>query len=118
MRTCITPEGNCTKCCQVIGINRDHIGKHRRGKINAVDGDKILGIWNKISKRRAKKVNPYAVGVFSGDGNDWFTCKNLGENGCMDQENKPDVCSRFVANSTYSPTCEVDSRVFYRTTEV
>ncbi len=118
MRTCITPEGNCTKCCQVIGIKRDQIGKHRRGKTNVTDGDKILSLWIKVSKRRAKKVNPYAVRDFGNAGNDWFTCKNLGEDGCMDQENKPDVCSRFVADSTYSPTCEVDSRVFFRTMEV
>lgn len=120
MRTCIKT-GNvvCTDCCKVIGIagNPNLLQEIRTGKRSIVDGDKLVNLWKKVSKRRAKKINQYAVSKYK-NRSGWFVCKNLTETGCKDQGNKPNTCQTFIADDTYSVSCEIDSRVFFRSKEV
>lgn len=119
MRTCIK-EGMipCTRCCEVIGIShKGFFHKLNSGRVVYVTGDLMRDYWTKVSKRRAKKINKYAVSSFP-KGTEWFTCKKLSKEGCTVQENKPSACNAFSASVDYSESCPTDSRTFFRTKDL
>lgn len=129
--SCTKQDGSkCTKCCEVLGVYLPfQVRAWNREKYNNWNGtyqefDKLRSMLIPVSKRRAKKINKYAVGMFP-DKTGWFKCKNLVEGvGCGDYENRPTMCSDF-GNSydpldSYSPTCAEDIKregIFFSTKE-
>ena len=128
--TCIT-QGNkrCTKCCEAIHIPKKSWKNSISGKINWIDYDTIKKYWVPISKRRAKKINPW---IFNKKWDDkeitrsnnkglaemqFFTCKALDkENGCTirDEDFHPNICKTYKGGYEYSYTCNEDINIIAR----
>lgn len=118
---CTRADGTpCTRCCEVIHIDKKVYSNWQRSKLKLIDADKVFGgrgLWTKISKRRAKKLNPY---LFSKDNEslDWvnnhavfFICSALISGvGCSIHGTNmfPNVCDVYKGGNDYSPTCNED----------
>lgn len=130
--SCIT-KGNvrCTKCCEAIHINKKQYLRFVKKEINFSDGDFIRKYWTPISKRRAKKINPYIFDrvkkiakedyKYVSHDMQFFTCKALKKGfGCTirDTEEHPYVCKQFGTedrvHNDYSPTCDFDRNIIAR----
>lgn len=119
--SCIT-KGNvrCTKCCQAIHMMAGAWRKMKLKKASYVDGDIVMSKWVRISRRRAKKINPFIMANGHENGKmDYFKCKSLTEHGCGDYEGRPDICRSFNPqkgdqHTTYSPTCKFDNNIIAR----
>jgi len=72
----------CSSCCEVLHIEGGVWNRFIRNKITTRDGDFLRDNFIRVSKRRAKKINPY---MFNREGIDkkflskacYFTCKAL-----------------------------------------
>jgi hypothetical protein len=85
----------------------------------------ILKYWKRISKRQAKKINPYMFNRqlkpewhkrFIGDAA-FFTCSALIPGvGCSirDDDDHPFVCKVYKGGTEYSPTCPTDINIIAR----
>lgn len=99
---CVIEGERCSKCCEVLTIFhsknfRDwqaYVRRYGYSDDPEYKVDKIYHILRKISKRRAKKINPLLVKRV-GNTQSYFTCKNLTSNGCSDYDNRPIMCSAF-----------------------
>lgn len=122
--SCISKQGRCTKCCEAIHIPTQvwiDIKKHRNPHPDAA---RIRGYWTPISKRRAKKINPYIFSAgFDKDHKDFlktasfFSCKMLTHGvGCSirHDEDHPNVCKEYKGGYEYSPTCPDDINIIAR----
>lgn len=121
--SCVTANNvRCTKCCEAIHIPLQPWLAAKAGKITLRGSQSILKYWVRISKRQAKKINPY---IFSDSGSPkeflkeagFFRCKALvpGE-GCSirDTEEHPQVCKDYKGGLEYSPTCKDDINIIAR----
>lgn len=102
MEHCMVNGERCSKCCEVLTMResknfRDWRSYARRyGYPDNTKVDKIHHMVRKISKRRAKKINPHLLSEVGKDKSQhYFTCKNLTENGCGAYESRPRMCSEF-----------------------
>lgn len=102
MEHCLIDGKRCSKCCEVLtlAISANLISwvKHVRrfGYPDDFEGDKIYHMMIKISKRRAKKINPYLVKIIGKTkGRGYFKCKNFTGTGCGIYETRPRMCSKF-----------------------
>lgn len=129
--SCIT-KGNkrCTKCCEAIHIPKSSWKNSLSGKFNWVDYDTIKKYWIPISKRRAKKINPWIFNQRSMDSKEYdlqrkrwltsaqfFTCKALDkEKGCTirDEDFHPNICKSYKGGYDYSYTCNEDINIIAR----
>lgn len=125
--SCITKGGvRCTKCCEAIHINmrtwQRIVKRNTRGSgCEVIDQDKVFGengVWQSISVRRAKQINPY---IFQNNPEakdmKFFTCKALIKGvGCTirDTDRHLDVCKIYTGGDEYSPTCEEDINIIAR----
>ena len=127
--SCIA-EGNkrCTKCCEAIHIPlkawvRIIKMDHTIEDDSSHNSRMLYKHWTRISKRRAKKVNPY---IFE-DGmteflqkSAFFTCNKLDkELGCTVRgtDQHPWTCWQYGREYTYndySPTCSTDINIIAR----
>lgn len=118
----------CTSCCEAIHIPRTQWRKLRKGLISAGPSQSILKYWKPISKRVAKRINPYVLYERPDNGehkqyikdSQFFTCTALEIGvGCTirDQEDHPKVCKVFTAQYDYSPTCPDDVNIIARSTQ-
>ncbi len=120
--TCISKEGRCTKCCEAIHIPTKVAVAVRKGdSVYRVDEPRIRKYWLQISKRRAKKINPYIFKRETGrvylKTASFFKCKALVKNvGCSirDQEDHPAVCKTYSGGMEYSETCTTDINIIAR----
>ena len=130
-------EGNkrCTKCCEALHINKSQYISFINKKINIEQGDTTFGkggLWEPISKRRAKKINPYIFDRsktqdYSEGGwretvkrvskMQFFRCRALVEGvGCSVRELDihPHTCKVYTGGYEYSPTCYDDINIIAR----
>lgn len=107
MEHCLIDGKRCSKCCEVLTINMSASGREwmkyvRRNGYEHLDvkdyPDKkeyqLYGMVRKISKRRAKKINPYLVSIIKSR-QSYFTCKHLTSSGCGNYKNRPKICSGY-----------------------
>ena len=82
--------GGCTSCCTVPAVFQFRKDFHKL--VNSV-----LPNWKVISKRRAKKLNPYLIKSSKALrlSPTYFSCKHLTEVGCSIHERSPHVCSGY-----------------------
>lgn len=107
MEHCVINGERCTKCCQVLSLQRtknlfDWISYAKSSDDSNCDSFaekenyQIGSMITQISKRRAKKINPYMVKLFGRNKKSaFFTCKNLTKDGCGIYETRPKVCSGY-----------------------
>lgn len=107
---CVIEGKQCTSCCEAIMLNvsRDHLAG-RKG-----DPEFILENWKPISKRRAKKINPYMIKEYHSAGSSYWSCKNVTKSGCGIYEKRGQVCSGYPL---YEQTIESFARGGYRKPE-
>jgi Fe-S-cluster containining protein len=112
--SCIKSGGKrCYECCRVVHINVHQAhNAFVTKKVNVTDGDILKRIWKPISRRKAKKINPYVVKGKKDMA--YFTCKWLGSSGCSRYSERPDVCRRYKGDLSYSPTCLTDINIICR----
>ncbi len=82
----------CTDCCKAIGINAISSYKEKQLKLT----NSIPSGWERISKRQAKKRNPFMFsrGVWKSD-KTYFKCNHLTDKGCSIHKSSPDICSGY-----------------------
>ena len=126
-------EGNirCTKCCEVLHVNGSDWSMLERGLLTATDQEIMEKLFVRISKRRAKKINPYIFkkSYKSIDSNyhrtmtrflaeaAYFTCKGLKNGECTVYEDRPQICRTFKGGYDYSYTCPVDINIIARSVD-
>ena len=98
---CMIDGQRCSKCCEVLTIN---INKNFREWSKYVrrygypddfnHENKVHHMLRKVSKRRAKIINPGLVKKV-GNAQSYFTCKNYTGSGCSVYENRPRICSGY-----------------------
>jgi Fe-S-cluster containining protein len=84
----------------------------------AVDGTKLKAIWVRISKRRAKKINPYMFQkdwdkkskYFINSQASFFKCKKVTKDGCTIYEDRPDICRLFSGKGMYRYECIIETK--------
>lgn len=96
MEHCIVDGKRCSKCCDIIILNGQKrmlslMKSLRRGEFNSQD----MEILRKISKRRAKKRNPYLVKRMQGKDVTFFTCKHFNGDGCGNYQERPKMCRDY-----------------------
>lgn len=131
-------EGNtrCTKCCEALHIPRSSYIGITKGRLSVEHQDKLFGkhgIWKPITKRQAKKINPYLFDKSKtqdyreGGWRDiikdttkrmqFFRCTALIEGvGCSIREENyhPGTCKVYTGGYEYSPTCTDDINIIAR----
>lgn len=80
----------CTDCCKAIGIKEL---SHKREK-HLKDTGNIPRGWVRISRRQAKKLNPFMFKA-PWKGRTYFKCTHLVEEGCSIHKTSPYVCSGY-----------------------
>jgi len=114
----------CTKCCEAIAVPLKMYIKYTSGKITIPDQDLMFGatgVWQKISKRVAKKINPHMVSLLEkysmAHEKAFFRCTayKKGE-GCTIRgtDRHPITCRVYEGDILYSPTCETDINIIAR----
>ena len=104
MEHCMINGKRCSKCCEVLtielsGNGREWIKYARWTDFETFeDKDKkelqLYWMIKEISRRRAKKLNPFLVSKIKGR-QSYFICKHLKETGCTNYENRPSICSKY-----------------------
>jgi hypothetical protein len=125
--SCITQENKrCTKCCEAIHVNKAVWPTIMRGGGRKfTDQHLIRKYWIPISRRRAKKINPYIFENAAQSEDNYlknfafFKCKALIRGfGCSirDTVDHPQVCKIYTGGDEYSPTCSEDINIIARST--
>lgn len=90
----------CSKCCEVLTISESKSFREwrayarRYGRPDNFKGDWIYQMLRKISKRRAKKINPKLVSRVGSNQSYWL-CKYHSGSGCDNYEGRPRMCSEY-----------------------
>lgn len=91
----------CSKCCEVLTINSNKNFNDWMKYVRRYGPDddqpeisKVVGMIRKVSKRRAKKINPDLVKTTKNQ-QAYFTCKNYQGGKCADYEGRPQMCSKY-----------------------
>lgn len=95
MSACIINGKQCTQCCRAITLSYRRSGLL---KSTVPDAIFILANWKSISRRRAKKKNPYMVGQIEkhpGKPVTYWHCARVTETGCSVYDDRPYVCSGY-----------------------
>lgn len=91
----------CTDCCKAVAL--DKMGREREKSLK--DSGSIPEGWERISKRSAKKRNPYMFKGTKWSKKTFFKCNHLTEQGCGIHATSPYVCSGYPY---YGRTLEVN----------
>ena len=103
MEHCVINGKRCSKCCEVLILDenkniRDNINYAIKNGIDHIHKSNpnrlIFSMLRKISKRRAKKINPPLVKEVRNK-RSYYTCKNLTSKGCGIYDNRPLMCSGY-----------------------
>jgi Fe-S-cluster containining protein len=109
---CIIEQKRCTKCCEAIHLPKENaINILKRNASD--DDDMILKYWRRISKRVAKKINPYMFSTtwskdqrnFVNQRAGFFKCLALKDGLCTIYENRPFACRDFAGHGMYAFEC-------------
>jgi len=103
MNSCVINGTQCTSCCRTIHANmRQQLRKVHRDGLKTTPGsdlDFARKHWKPMSRRLAKKKNPYSVAVSDAAktlaGAMFFSCSKVGHDGCTVYESRPKVCSQY-----------------------
>lgn len=109
MTACVINGERCTKCCQAINLpmslyDAQKIFRKRREASSEIKDDIwfVSNNWTPISRRRAKKINPYLVKrqdkIQAENKNrnlSYWVCNKLTESGCGIYKTRPKVCSGY-----------------------
>lgn len=111
---CVIDGKLCSKCCEVLMGRYDsrHISISKKLRYDHSLKSTYPDFWimRKISKRRAKKINPYTVKL-AGNNREYFTCVNYKGGRCTDYEGRPRMCSNYPY---YGKTEEVFKALRYQ----
>lgn len=115
---CIIGGKRCTRCCIAIHMEKsagNNIVKHRKTRLTK--GDWVIGkYWKQISKRIAKKLNPYMF--HPGWRKDqkafvsrsiFFKCTALVKGVCSVYEDRPFACRDFAGHGMYAYECSKEA---------
>lgn len=93
---CIIEGARCTKCCEAITLP---VSRKRLGEMAGEDARFILANWKPMSKRLAKKVNPYLFASVPElrSSKKWrlYRCTALTPDGCGKYDERPPVCRNY-----------------------
>ena len=81
----------CTKCCEAIALNKDVtlcMTENSKGDVGFVRDH-----FTEITQEEAFRINP-KLKRWRAD-HKFFTCEFLGENGCTNYDNRPQMCSGY-----------------------
>jgi Fe-S-cluster containining protein len=82
----------CTDCCKAIGVRGMSSSKEKQKKLS----NSIPSGWERITKRQAKKRNPFMFSKGSWKSySTYFKCNHLTDNGCSIHKSSPYVCSGY-----------------------
>lgn len=96
---CVINGKQCTQCCRVIVLGKN-LTRSLKNNCSS-DAAFVRANWKPMSKRRAKKANPY---IFSGSRFNkdalranvhYFRCARVTDKGCSVYERRPRVCSGY-----------------------
>lgn len=85
-------------CCKAINLPYSYREITKLGRSGEGDNDAkfIVDNWIPISKRRAKKINPYLVKRNEHNIKlTFWQCKQLTDSGCGVYDTRPDVCRNY-----------------------
>ena len=98
---CVIEGELCSDCCKVLTIKQTKGVIYTLGYVRRwgypddwKEGNKAFHMLRKISKRRAKKLNPHLVKRVKND-QAYFKCKNYRDSKCQVYETRPDMCSQY-----------------------
>jgi Fe-S-cluster containining protein len=122
---CIINGERCSECCKVLSVYKSKSFiewtkyVRRYGYPDDFDDqNKVYHRLREISKRRAKKLNPYLVGKFSNNRQSFFKCINYNGKGCSDYNNRPQMCSGYPhygrSVDEFEKTDEFKEKIGYR----
>lgn len=109
---CVIEGKRCTKCCEAIHLPKQAAINVVKG--NVCDEDGMLSkYWRRISKRVAKRINPYMFSDcwskpqrdFINKGAGFFKCLALKNGVCTIYEDRPFACRDFNGNGMYAYEC-------------
>lgn len=116
---CMIDGKRCTLCCEAIHLPINMgLNIILKKKDTFPDGDWIiLKHWKQISKRVAKKINPYMFGSgWSKEQKKWlnqsvlfFKCTALVDGLCTVYDQRPFACRDFAGNGMYAYECANES---------
>lgn len=112
---CVVNGERCSKCCEAIHVTKaagDIIKGVSKLRSLHQDDEVIQKYWVQITKRQAKKINPYMFS--SGWGKDvkkwlsqavFFKCTALIDGQCSIYDHRPNICREFSGNGMYAYEC-------------
>lgn len=117
MMTCIQSNNKrCVACCNPPGLPVSAWTKPANNNVARGRIEEVKKLWSPITKEQALKINPFAVNSAKIP-MEYFKCKMLDINsGCMDYENRPQICRDYKGGGHYSKTCTQDIKTFFRAT--
>lgn len=84
--------GGCTECCKAPTVFRYVYPGRKKSYPDLI-------YWKRISKRRAKKLNPHLAKYVQGHGTvSHFRCTKLTDTGCSVYEDRPRICSSYLSS--------------------
>lgn len=92
MTACTINGKQCTQCCRAITLSYT---RRYLGKAWGYDAKFILANWKQISRRRAKKKNPYMVRELGKRRHTFWHCARVTDAGCSVYDDRPNVCSGY-----------------------
>lgn len=120
---CLINGERCSKCCEVINVTeskhmRDSLAYANRYGAESLDiprPENIFHMLIKISKRRAKKINPQLIkqGGHNKHSMAFYKCRNFTGSGCGDYENRPDMCSKYPLYGKTEEEWQVEKKKYY-----
>lgn len=118
---CLIDGQRCSKCCEVINIRQsknfiENINYARRyGDGHIPKEQRIYLMLVKISKRRAKKINPQLIkqGNHNKQRMAFYKCKNFTGSGCGIYESRPDMCSKYPLYGKTQEEWDIHKKKFW-----
>lgn len=109
MTACIVNGQRCTACCRAISLanSRRALAANAHRDKPAGDMSFILANWKPISRRRAKKKNPYMVLDPRHAGRSFWHCRRVTDEGCSVHATRPRVCRDYPLYDNHPNTLAV-----------
>lgn len=108
---CIIDDERCSKCCEVIHLSGGAANIIKDGQLYEKDWV-ISKHWTPLTRRQAKKKNPYMFGPGWRDNMkgflksaEFFRCTALIGGVCSVYDDRPHACRDFAGNGAYAFEC-------------
>lgn len=116
---CMVDGKRCTRCCEAIHMPKNAgLTIVRRNNKRVFKSDWVLlKHWKQITKRQAKKINPYMFGEgwtknqkkFVNQGAIFFKCTALVDGKCTVYYHRPFACRDFDGYGMYAYECAMEA---------